>query len=50
MDKADIFTTQLLMVRYAELLTRIQRVFEIPEERMAILRERIVNAQWIQLK
>jgi hypothetical protein len=44
----DIFTTQLLMIRYSELLARIQRVFDIPDERMEILRERIVNAQWIR--
>lgn len=47
MDKADVFLTQLLMIRYNELLNRIQTVYEIPEERMAVLRERIVNAQWV---
>ena len=48
MDTADIFITQLLMVRYNELLNRIQATYNVPEERIVILKERIINAQWIQ--
>jgi len=50
MDAADIFVTQLLMIRYNELLNRIQTLYNVPEERMAVLKERIINAQWLQLK
>lgn len=48
MDTADIFVTQLLMIRYNELLNRIQTTYDVPEERIVILKERIINAQWIQ--
>jgi len=45
---ADIFVTQLLMIRYNTLLDRIQDIYNVPEERIAILKEQIVNAQWVQ--
>ena len=48
MDTADIFVTQLLMIRYNELLNRIKTLYNVPEERIAILKERIINAQWLQ--
>jgi hypothetical protein len=50
MDHADVFMKQLLMIRYNKLLDKIQAAYNVPDERMAVLRERIVNAQWVQLK
>ena len=50
MEHADVFMKQLLMIRYNKLLDKIKTTYNVSDERMTVLRERIVNAQWVQLK
>ena len=48
--QASNFLLQLQMIRYDKLLTKIQQLYNVPEERMAVLRAKIINANYIQVK